>query len=415
MKDDTDLSLEIVILLILGIFMFLFGFLLFKIHAGTLPYNPDSTYGLFLVIVSFQVITMGKTPFGDLRRSWALIAIGICTAIFGMFTCFVPGYATSLARIFVGIVLFGGGFSLLSQLFMAERKARTWMAIGGTLQQLTIACAITYGLTALIGVVTLFPGITTDIQTAVVLIVYGLSFFYLSWCIWKVGRLYPPESVTASSDDASRGWISVFREASLPLSLAILIILGVLLTVLGLLLFPVNLGIIAFSPDGQLGLLLTVMAIQMMALGETPLGQFKRSWLLVMIGLLFAALGVVSSIVPGLLTGILQILLGLLNLTGGAVSLIKRYLPIRRVINTPGGAPNIIHPNAKKLAATQTTLNCVQIAFGASTLVPGLVPGLLMAGILLINGLLLFILASTLPKMAGATERTTVRLPHVST
>jgi len=88
-------------------------------------------------------------------------------------------------------------------------------------------------------------------------------------------------------------------------------------TVLGLLLFPVNLGIIAFSPDGQLGLLLTVTAIQMMALGETPLGQFKRSWIMVMIGLLFAGLGVVSSIVPGLLTGMLQILLGLLNLTGG--------------------------------------------------------------------------------------------------
>jgi len=93
--------------------------------------------------------------------------------------------------------------------------------------------------------------------------------------------------------------------------------LGILLTVLGLLLFPVNLGIIAFSPDGQLGLLLTVTAIQMMALGETPLGQFKRSWIMVMIGLLFAGLGVVSSIVPGLLTGMLQILLGLLNLTGG--------------------------------------------------------------------------------------------------
>ena len=68
MREESDLSLEIVILLILGVFMLLFGLLLFKIHTGDLPYNPDSTYGLFLVIVSFQVITMGKTPFGDLRR-----------------------------------------------------------------------------------------------------------------------------------------------------------------------------------------------------------------------------------------------------------------------------------------------------------------------------------------------------------
>jgi hypothetical protein len=139
MTDDTDLSLEGVILLVLGIFMLLFGFLLFKSHAGSLSYNPDSTYGLFLVIVSFQVITMGKTPFGDLRRSWALITIGICTAIFGMFACFVPGYITGLARIFVGIVLFGGGITLFAQLFIAQEKARMWMTIGGTLRQLTVS------------------------------------------------------------------------------------------------------------------------------------------------------------------------------------------------------------------------------------------------------------------------------------
>jgi hypothetical protein len=181
--------------------------------------------------------------------------------------------------------------------------------------------------------------------------------------------------------------------------MAILIILGILLTMLGLLLFPVNLGAIAFSPDGQLGVLLTVTAIQMMSLGETPLGQFKQSWFIIMAGLLFAALGVVSSIVPGLLTGMVQILLGLFNLVGGALSLMKRYLPMLRGINATRRAPGIVPPNLRKLAATQTTLNFLQLAFGASTLVPGVVPGLLMAGILVINGLLVFLLASILSKM----------------
>jgi uncharacterized membrane protein HdeD (DUF308 family) len=400
MTDDTDLSLEVVMLLILGIFMLVFGVLLFKIHTGKLPYNPDSTYGLFLVIVSFQVAAMGKTPFGDLRRSWALITIGICTAIFGMFSCFIPGYVTRLSRIFVGIILFTGGITLLLQLFIAKEKARMWMAAGDALQQLTIACAINYILAIFTGVITLFPVTTTDIRTAVLLIAYGLSFFYLSRCIWKVRQLYGPESVTENSRDAgSKDWPYIFREASLPLSMAILIILAILLTFLGLLLFPVNLGIIAFSPDGQLGLVLTVTAIQMMSLGETPVGHFKRSWLIITIGLLFAALGVVSSIVPGLMTGMVQMLLGLFNLVGGAVSLIKRCLPMLREINATRGAPGIVPPNVRKLASVQTTLNCVQLAFGAATLVPGVVPGLLMAGILVINGLLVFMLASTLSKM----------------
>jgi len=400
MKDDIDLFLEVVVLLVLGIFMLVFGFLLFSIHTGKLSYNPDSTYGLLLVIVSFQVITMGKTPFGDVRRSWALITIGICTAIFGMFDCFIPGYATGFSRTFVGIVLFTGGITLFLQLCFAKERARTWLVAGSVLQQLTIACAINYILAIFTGVITLFPVTTTDKRTAVLLIAYGLSFFYLSWCIWKVRQLYGAEAIAENSRDAaSKDWPYIFREASLPLSMATLIILGILLTFLGLLLFPVNLGIIAFSPDGQLGLLLTVTAMQMMSLGDTPLGHFKRSWLIITIGLLSAALGAVSAIVPGLLTGMIQVILGLSNLGGGAVSLIKRYLPMLRDINAMGGAPGIVPPNVRKLTSIQTTLNCVQIAFGAATLVPGVVPGLLMAGLLVVNGLLIFLLASALSKL----------------
>ena len=94
MSEEFDLSVEVIVLLILGIFGLLYGLLLFKIYSGDLPYNVDGTIGLFLVIVSFQMITMGKTPFGDLRRSWALVVIGIGTAILGIVTCFIPGYFT---------------------------------------------------------------------------------------------------------------------------------------------------------------------------------------------------------------------------------------------------------------------------------------------------------------------------------
>ena len=81
-----------------------------------------------------------------------------------------------------------------------------------------------------------------------------------------------------------------------------------------------------FSPDGQFGLTLTIMAIQMMTLGDTPLGQYTRSWFMIIIGIVFAGLGIVSCIVPCMLTGMIQILLGLLNIIGGTAFFIKRYL-----------------------------------------------------------------------------------------
>jgi hypothetical protein len=57
MRGESDLSLEVVVLLIFGVFWLLFGQLLVKIYTGDLPYGLDSTYGLLLVIVSFQMIT----------------------------------------------------------------------------------------------------------------------------------------------------------------------------------------------------------------------------------------------------------------------------------------------------------------------------------------------------------------------
>lgn len=196
-RAESDLSLEVVILLVFGVFMSLFGLLLFRIHTGELPYAPDSTYGLFLVIVSFQVITMGKTPFGDLRRSWAVIIIGVCTAVIGMAACFVPGMLAEPVRILVGLLLFAGGIALLAQLFLSEDKARVWLKIPGILRHLTIACIIVYVMSIILGLVTLLPGITTDGETAVLLIIYGIGFFYLAWCIQKVARTYPPGETPA--------------------------------------------------------------------------------------------------------------------------------------------------------------------------------------------------------------------------
>ena len=401
--EETDLSIEVVILLIFGVFMLLFGILLFGIHTGALPYTPDSTYGLFMVIVSLQIITMGKTPFGDLNRSWALIIIGICTAILGMAACFIPGYLSELVRMLVGIILSIGGIALLVQLFTSKEKAKTWMKVPGILQQLTVACGLVYVITVILGVITLLPGITTDSQTGLILIIYGISFFYLSWCIHSASRIYPPElDLTfkkSNLNNKSKGLFSLFNEASLNLAPAILLVLAILLTLLGIILFPVFMGIIPYSPDGEFGLLLFIYAIQIMALGETPIGQYKRSRLLIIIGLIFATLGIFSCIVPGILTGVIQILIGLLSIMGGVILLIKRFLlqPNKTEVspNEKVTVPSIV----KKLIVTQTLMNIVAIVFGVSALAGGLLPGMVVAGLLVIYGLILLILVFILQKI----------------
>ncbi|MDD4126508.1 MAG: hypothetical protein PHV39_02330 [Methanomicrobium sp.] len=191
----------------------------------------------------------------------------------------------------------------------------------------------------------------------------------------------------------------LFMEASIPLSVAIMLPVGVLLLLLGLLLFPVSMGLIPFSPDGQMGLLMVIMAIQMLTLGETPLGQYSRSWLLIIVGIVFAGMGIFSCIVPGILTGILQELIGFLNIAGGVILLLMRFGP---AIFNSGKSAQKEEPMPhvqKSLLIILTILNFVSIGFGASMFMPGLVSGIIIAGILVLNGILLFALASVILKI----------------
>jgi uncharacterized membrane protein HdeD (DUF308 family) len=400
-RKELDLDLEVVVLIIFGVFMTLFAFLLLKIHTGELPYTPDSTYGLFLVLVSIQTITMGKTPFGDLRRSWVVIILGICTAVLGMAACFIPGTLTEVVRVLSGILLAVGGALLLMQLLVMKDRAKTWLKVPGVLRHLTLSAALVYVLSILAGLVTLLPGITTNPQTAVLLLAYGFCIFYLAICIQETRRKYPAgraglETSPGTGAGAAAGTpgFSLFGETSFPLSLAVIALLGVLLVLLGLLLFPVNQGLLPFSPDGQLGLLLVIMSLQMMALGSTPVGQFRRSRAMTLLGVVFAGLGVFSCVVPGVLTGSIQFLLGFLNIIGGVIPMVLRFLPA--ILDRSGAAAAPVLPIVRKLNITQTVLNIVGIAFGLSMFMPGVIPGNVIAAIVIVNGLLLFLLVAIL-------------------
>ena len=174
---EFDFTLEAVILITLGLFMFIFGILLFAIHTGTLPYAPDSTYGLFLVLVALQVITMGKTPFGEVRRTWLVVLLGIGAGVLGMTACFIPGALSFIVRELAGILLLAGGTALLLQLFLAKDKAAAWIRVPGILRHLTVACSLVYLLAVILGLVTLLPGLTTNPVTAVLLLLCGISLF----------------------------------------------------------------------------------------------------------------------------------------------------------------------------------------------------------------------------------------------
>ena len=72
--EETDLTLDVVILLIAGVMMVLTGILLFPVTRGAIPYYENGVYGLVLFLFALQIILLGQTPFGEMKRSKPLSA-----------------------------------------------------------------------------------------------------------------------------------------------------------------------------------------------------------------------------------------------------------------------------------------------------------------------------------------------------
>ena len=383
----ADLPLEVAILLIAGLMMLITGILLFPVSTGALPYYENGLYGLLLFIFALQIVTLGKTPFGDMSRSKPLIVIGVIIAAIGIVTCFIPDLLSQIPRILLFICFAPGGFLLLLQMFLSQEKLRTWVKYGGIFKHLIVGCGVVYVLSILIGLLILVQSMLTTAMTAVVGLIFGVAIIYLALVLRKIYLTYP------EAENTNPGTVELSTDKMM------LLITGVFMLLLGILLIPVNLSQLPFSGSAQLGLLMVIFAIQMLASGSTPIGPFPRNWLMIIFGLLFAALGIISSIIPGILVKPLTILIGLLNIIGGCITLVKTLLPrLKKPPKSGGQVPPILH----KLFATQLIMGFLSILFGSSMLVSHLLPGLIVGVVLFANGCVLIYLMSillTLDKM----------------
>ncbi len=379
--NEADLPLEVAILLLAGLMMLITGILLFPVSTGALPYYENGLYGLLLFIFALQMVTLGKTPFGDMSRSKPLIIIGVIIAAIGIVTCFIPDLFSQTPRILLFICFTPGGFFLLLQMFLSQEKLRTWVEYGGIFKHLIVGCGAVYVLSILIGLLVLVQSLLTTTMTAVVVLIFGIAIIYLALVLRKIYLTYP------EAENTNPGTVELSTDKMM------LLITGVFMLLLGILLIPVNLGQLPFSGSAQLGLLMVIFAIQMLASGSTPIGPFPRSWLVIMFGLLFAALGIISSIIPGILVKPLTILIGVLNILGGCITLVKILLPRLKKPQKPGDQ---VPPILQKLFVTQLIMGFLSILFGSSMLVSHLLPGLIVGVVLFANGCVLMYLISIL-------------------
>ncbi len=381
----ADIPSDLVILLIAGLTMVIAGLLLFAVYSGKVPYYENGLYGLLIFIYALQITVLGKTPFGGIsQRTLPVLMLGIIIACIGIVTCFVPNLLKSIPRAMLFMCFGPGGMILLLQMLFSKDKFPLWKKKGGILMKLAVNCAALYSLSIVISILLLDKDFIPESLTAFSVLLYGLLILSLAAVLYKVYALYP------AAAKRPPGGISLSDER------AVILITGIFMVLLGLLLIPVTFGLLPFSGSAQLGLLVVIMSIQMTAFGNTPLRSFTRTWPFVFLGLIFASMGIVSCIVPGVMVPLLTLIIALLNIAGGAIPLVKMLasMPGERHGET-APVPSVI----TKLLITQTTLNTLSIIFGTSMLIRNLIPGPVIGIVLTANGAVLLYLLSLLSKI----------------
>lgn len=384
-SKKADIPIDLVILMIAGLTMVIAGLLLFPVYSGLLPYYENGLYGLLIFIYALQITVLGKTPFGDVpQRPLSVLILGIFVACIGIITCFIPDLLKGIPR-FILFICFGpGGILLLLQMFFSKDKFPLWRKKGGILMTLAVNCTAVYSLSVFISILLIDKNYISGGLISFSVLLYGVLVFTLTAVLFKIYALYPdaaerPSAGVQLSDDR-----------------AVILITGVFMVLLGILLIPVTIGLLPFSGSAQLGLLVVIMSIQMIAFGNTPLRSFTRTWPLVFMGLIFASMGIISCIVPGILVPCLTLIIALLNIGGGVIPLVKMiHSRSRKKGRGSADVPSII----KKLFLTQSTLNILSIVFGVSMLINNLIPGPVIGVVLTANGIVLLYLISILAKI----------------
>lgn len=375
--DEIGAPVEPVMLAMAGVASMTASALMLPISEGRLDYYENGLLGLILFFIAVQIVILGKGPFGDVRRNGRSIATGVFIGSLGIVTCFIPGLLGPLPKGAISVCLGVGGAVMLLRLCLDRERLKLWRGLGGVFSRLPLLCGSVYSISMLLGFSVLSGKAVPSGLYVTLMGGYGLSLIALSSALVRVYREHPP-----------------IVEAEYPLDppKAMMLLVGVFMVLLGLLLVPVSLGLLPFSSGAQLGLLMSIFAVQILAFGNTPVGAYTRSPGMVTLGLMCAVLGTASCMVPDLLVAFLVPTVGVLNLLGGAIGMARLW-------KSRGEGPHI--PILKKLRAVQVAVNLFSILFGTSMLVSGLLPGTVVGVILALNGATLLYLLSLLVVIDG--------------
>lgn len=381
---ESKLGLESVVLLLFVMTMLILGFVLSTLFTGAIEYSVFGFYGITLFLFGFQIFALGKTPVGDAKQSLAVFIIGLIISLLGIVLCFTTSVPEYIPKYLIAAILGVSGVILFIRMLTSKNQYPFWKKSGDSLlMRLAFVSTIIYVFDILFALILILENIIPLTVKIVFAFLFGVILFWFTIIRQKTLIKYPVTSPAIGLDILS------------------ILILALYLITLGILMIPTNIGLIEFTGSAQLGLLMVIFAIQTIAIGNTPIGAFRRTNFVVILGITMAVLGITAIFVPDILVFTLNLLIGLLNIVSSLIFFIKN---IPSLIKSKEPKDKI----SKQMSAASFAMNIFAFLFGLSMLISGLITGLAQSALLfLFGGALLYLLSRiiVLSKMTAETPQ----------
>lgn len=388
LSEEVNISLEVIHLLASGLVLLVLGAVLFSVAHETLPYYQDGVYGLLLIFFGLQLQIIGKNPIRCVERSWSVLIPGIIITATGFITCFIPGIFGDISKILV-IVIFGvGGILLLLQGFGSKGMSPFEKTSGdGEFSSLTLSCAAVYILMILVAVLVAMqvylPGVLSTELLAGIALFFGIVLISIVVTVRNMYPLLPESSIPTNTH--CMALVTVMRMQY-----------GIYMLVSGFLLILVYWGLLPWASSAQLGTLVVLLGVQALVAGNMMVLTFKRSGIVIIVGMVFVAVGSFVIIVPDILVTQMAVFISFFNIFGGFYLM---YTLIRDLIRPkPISEVSAPKPEGKDLYLLLLLLvlafltAILMILIGVAMLIIERIPGITFAIFLAGFGLTLFAL-----------------------
>ena len=193
--------------------------------------------------------------------------------------------------------------------------------------------------------------------------------------------------------------MKILHEANISLEAIFILAGGLMMFVLGVVLLLAAGGLLPYYQHGMYGLLLIICGLQLQTVGKTPIRYTKRSWPVLILGVIITIIGFAITIVPEMPGDISKILVILFFGVGGVLLLFelfysKEMYPLWKML----GARALTHL-IYSCAAVYILMILIAVVTGIQLFQPGIIPTELLAVFALLFGITLFYLAIILQKV----------------